>query len=366
MKNNPLVTVICATYNHESYIKDALDGFVKQETNFEFQVLVGDDGSTDNTPSIVLEYAEQYPNIIIPVLRKSNIGAGKNWVDLISRANSPYIAFCDGDDYWHDKSKLQKQFDYMEQSPDLRACFHDALISIETEDGTWFQSNDYNNTDDGRLLWPSGNKRFRPKSFYRIENFIPFGFVHTSSMFIRWDRSIPFPDWFFGKGMSDYPLWVLQIGNGRFGYIPECLSTHRRTNSGAYDFESKAEFWAETKPGWVELDKCFIDYFKSTVPSKSIERAFKLRMRDDLSKLIKGALDQESGEHAWRMMVKFSRDIKSLTGISIKGSYSETKLSRKVKALQTAMPLPPYNSNRISKLLRRFFRRSERKFLGMK
>lgn len=365
LTTKPAVTVICATFNHEAYIRDALEGFVKQRTNFSFQVLVGDDASTDGTPSIIKEYAERYPDIIVAVLRESNLGAGRNWVDLISRATSPYIAFCDGDDYWHDPQKLQKQFDYMEKNLNLRACFHDTLISIETEDGTWFQSSDYNNTEDGRLLWPSGNKRFRAKSTYRIENFVPFGFVHTSSMFIRWNYDIHFPDWFFDKGMSDYPLWVLQIGSGRFGFLPECLSTHRRTSSGAYQFDSKTEFWAISKIGWVELDKCFIAYCQAMSFPKSVKSAFRLRLRDDLAKLIKGTLDSEGIEATWKILNRFSKEIRSLTGIKIKEAYDEKKAARVIKTLYTSMPLPPYKANKVSRLLRRHYRKQEKAFLEM-
>lgn len=285
------VTVICATYNHERYIADALQGFVTQVTSFRFRVLVGDDASSDATASVIEEYAERYPEIIIPILRETNIGAGRNWEDLISRANSKYIAFCDGDDYWIDSLKLQKQFDYMESHPDLRACFHDAEISIETSDGTWFQSSDYNNTDDGRLLWPNGNKRFVRRSSYRIENFIPFGFVHTSSMFVRWDYRIGFPDWFFGHGMSDYPMWVLQVNSGRFGYLDETLSIHRRTDQGSYKFDDRMQFWRKTKPGWVNLNNHLIRYFEQMHARKSIVNALIARQRDDLAKLIKGSLE---------------------------------------------------------------------------
>lgn len=361
----PEVSVICATYNHERYIEDALRGFVSQVTSFRFCVFVGDDASSDETASIVRKYADAYPDIIIPVIRKKNIGAGRNWEDLISRTNSKYIAFCDGDDYWTDPLKLQKQFDYMEEHPTLRACFHDAEVLIETDDGIWFQSSDYNNTSDGKLLWPSGNKRFARRPSYRIENYIPFGFVHTSSMFVRWDYSIGFPDWFFGHGMSDYPMWVLQVNTGRFGYIDEILSAHRRTSSGSYQFSDRSDFWRLSKPGWVKLDRHLIRYFKRTYNKPSIQIALKYRLKDDLAKLIKATLDYNAPLDAWAFLGRFSCEIKRNFGVSIHGSFSERKFKRLVARLNTTAPLPPYKANLIAKMIRRLNLRIEKTLLDL-
>lgn len=359
------VSVICATYNHEKYIKDALEGFIAQRTSFKFKVFVGDDCSSDGTPDIIRKYARLYPDIIVPVIRQKNIGAGKNWVDLLSRTDSKYIAFCDGDDYWTDPFKLQKQFDYMEHHPNLRACFHDVEISIETDDGTWFQSGDYCNTPDGRLLWPSGNKRFKKRDTYRIENFIPFGFVHTSSMFIKWDYSIGFPDWFYGHGMSDYPMWLLQINTGRFGYIDEVLSTHRRTSSGSYQFSSKTAFWRQSKIGWVNLDTHLIDYFKTTYHSRTILMALIYRQRDDLAKLLKGSLDCDDPSQTWKLLIQYRKAIRHRFGICISGSFSYSKFKRYIALLQTVAPLPPYKTNLAARAIRKFNLFRERRMLDL-
>lgn len=357
------VSVICATYNHETYIKDALEGFIAQRTSFKFKVFVGDDCSSDGTPDIIREYARAYPDIIVPVIRQNNIGAGKNWVDLISRTDSKYIAFCDGDDYWTDPLKLKKQFDYMEHHPNLRACFHDVEISIETDDGTWFQSGDYCNTPDGRLLWPSGNKRFKKRDTYRIENFIPFGFVHTSSMFIKWDYSIGFPDWFYGHGMSDYPMWLLQINTGRFGFIDEVLSIHRRTSTGSYQFSSKAELWRCSKSGWISLDQHLLDYFKITHDTNSIRMALKYREQDDLAKLIRGSLDHDTPMETWDILSKHRDIIRRRFGIIVVGKYSKFRFRRLIAILETIAPLPPYNKNWVAKMIRKTRLRKERRLL---
>lgn len=345
-------TVICASYNHEPYLRDALEGFVRQQTTFPFQAFVTDDVSSDNTAAIICEYAEKYPDIIVPFLNKNNIGAGRSWRNMINHANTSYIAFCDGDDYWTDPLKMQKQFDYMEAHPTMHACFHDAAISIETADGTWFQSKDYCHTKDGSLRYPSGHRRFFKKPSYKLENFIPFGFVHTSSMFLRWDYSIEFPDWYFDKGVGDFPMWALQVNTGRFGYLDEVMSVHRRTDSGSYAFSNKYDFWQRSKGGWVELDEGMIDFFTHSKPSKSIVRALKARESDDLAKLIKGTAECCSPEDLVKVLIERAEAIRTLYGVTIPRNLTAETLPDIYQKLVLAAPLPPYNQTLGTKIKR--------------
>lgn len=125
------LTVVCPTYNQENYIRRALDGFVSQKTNFRFVALVGDDASTDRTPVIVKEYADKYPEIIKPVLREKNLGAANNYQDLIKNIDTEYMAFCEGDDYWTDPGKLQKQVDILDRHRNFAICFHPVVVRYE-------------------------------------------------------------------------------------------------------------------------------------------------------------------------------------------------------------------------------------------
>lgn len=123
--NEIMVTVYCLAYNHAKYIRKCLDGFVKQKTTFKFEVLVHDDASTDETPSIILEYAEKYPEIIKPILQKKNQysqGVSILWKFLLPIAKGKYMASCEGDDYWTSEYKLQRQFDAMEGNPECTIC----------------------------------------------------------------------------------------------------------------------------------------------------------------------------------------------------------------------------------------------------
>ena len=129
MQNNerPLVSICCITYNHEPYIRDCLEGFVMQRTNFPFEVLIHDDASTDRTADIIREYEAKYPDIIKPIYQTENqYSRGKSiWGEFqFPFARGKYIALCEGDDFWTDPRKLQIQYDYMEAHPECSLCFH--------------------------------------------------------------------------------------------------------------------------------------------------------------------------------------------------------------------------------------------------
>ena len=120
----PLVAIRCITYNHEPYIRDALNGFVMQKTNFPFVAIVHDDASTDGTAEIIREYAAKYPNIIKPIFETENQyskhdgSISRIMAEAQERSGAKYIAMCEGDDYWTDPNKLQKQVDFLESHPD--------------------------------------------------------------------------------------------------------------------------------------------------------------------------------------------------------------------------------------------------------
>lgn len=118
------VSVIVITYNHSQYIKQCLDSILMQKTGFRFEVLVGDDASSDGTQDILRDYAQRYPGIFQMILREENLGPTKNAYDLFQRARGRYLAHCEGDDYWTDENKLQLQYEVMESRPDLSACTH--------------------------------------------------------------------------------------------------------------------------------------------------------------------------------------------------------------------------------------------------
>lgn len=129
-----MVTIRCMTYNHEPYIRQCLEGFVMQKTNFRFEAIVHDDASTDGTAAIIREYAEKYPDIIKPIYETENQyskhdGSLKRIMNAVTHGK--YVALCEGDDYWIDSLKLQKQVDFMNSHSEYSMCFHDAVLHWE-------------------------------------------------------------------------------------------------------------------------------------------------------------------------------------------------------------------------------------------
>lgn len=139
-KIKPLVAINCITYNHEAYLRDALESFVMQKTDFPFVAIVHDDASTDGTADIIREYAARYPDIILPIYETENQyskrdgSLGRTMHKARNATGAKYIAYCEGDDYWTKPQKLQMQVDYLEAHPDYTMCFHNALEHKENRD----------------------------------------------------------------------------------------------------------------------------------------------------------------------------------------------------------------------------------------
>lgn len=131
--NHPKVSVIVPTYNHELYIRKALDSIVSQKLDYDFEVIVGDDCSKDNTPDIVREYGEKYSDIMRVYLREKNLGAKMNAYDLMMKCKGEYIAFLEGDDYWTDEYKLKKQVEFLDENPDYIGCAHRFIVVDKNE-----------------------------------------------------------------------------------------------------------------------------------------------------------------------------------------------------------------------------------------
>lgn len=149
LSDNPLVSVILIAYNHEKYIRTALDSIVMQRVNFDYEVLVAEDCSTDSTPQILKEYAARYPDIFHLILHKKNVGVAQNSRDARRMCRGKYIAVLEGDDFWTDPLKLQKQVEFMESHPEYSACAHE--IKFVNENGNLRGGFNYDHFTAGRI-----------------------------------------------------------------------------------------------------------------------------------------------------------------------------------------------------------------------
>ncbi|SFF46453.1 glycosyltransferase family 2 protein [Sunxiuqinia elliptica] len=135
----PVVSICCITYNHQKYIRKALEGFLLQKTNFPIEVIIHDDASNDGTDEIIKEYSERYPELFITILQTENQwsqGIRPSPTYVWPRARGKYIALCEGDDYWTDPNKLQRQVDFLEENPEFSFCCHRYKIDPIVKDST--------------------------------------------------------------------------------------------------------------------------------------------------------------------------------------------------------------------------------------
>lgn len=199
------------TYNHEKYIAEAIEGVVMQKTNFPFELIIGEDLSTDNTRTICIEYQKKYPDIIRLRLNNPNQGMMLNWINNIESGRGQYIALCDGDDYWTDPYKLQKQFDFMEANPDFAMCSHKVhTLMCGVMDENIEMERDILTTEDIiRKDWG----------------------LLTASIFFRKDAHKS-PDWYYTVKNGDYALQLIVSLSGKIKFLPDYMAVYRQHLGG--------------------------------------------------------------------------------------------------------------------------------------
>lgn len=149
--NNIKVSVIITTYNQESYIKKAIDSVLSQKTDFNFEIIISDDCSTDNTPNIIKEIAQQFPQIMTPVYRKENAGISKNWCEALCMAQGEYVTTLEGDDFWICDDKLQRQMDFMQKNPAYSGVSHKRIMTDDNGKTYSFFSSDFTKSNKRSL-----------------------------------------------------------------------------------------------------------------------------------------------------------------------------------------------------------------------
>ena len=218
MSSSCKVTIYCTAYNHEAYIRDALNSFLSQKTDFPFEVLVTDDASTDGTTAILREYQEKFPDVIRFFHQEENqFSRGINLYETVMYPNTRgrYVAYCEGDDYWTAPGKLQRQVDFLDTHPDYSACVHNSTYHFCS-----------GNRPDELLLPPSEDRDVPFSTIIRGMNHC----FHTSSVLGRASVLCNPPDFqsvAFSYGFTDYALSLWLSLNGRIRFLDESMSVYR-------------------------------------------------------------------------------------------------------------------------------------------
>lgn len=210
------VSILCLTYNHAKYLRQTLDSFLIQKTNFKFEVLINDDASSDGTVEILKEYKKRYPDIIKPVFQKENqYSKGlRNFMVrfLIPNAKGEYLALCEGDDYWTDVNKLQSQVDFLERNKEYSLCFHPVRVV-------------YENKEAKNEIFPAR------KSGFTIEKLLESNFIQTNSVMYRKQK---YRDVQTDLMPTDWYLHLYHARYGKIGYIDKVMATYRKHEAGLW------------------------------------------------------------------------------------------------------------------------------------
>lgn len=243
MGNNDILVSVCMiAYNHEDYIGQAIESVLAQKTDFKYELIISDDVSSDNTREICYKYQKAHPDIIRLFFRETNLGICTNFFDTFSRAMGKYIAVCEGDDYWIDEYKIQKQKDYLDLHPKASMVFHNAIVGGNKHKSLFIGldiETHVANTEELLKKWsiPTASIMFRSCSL-----FIPTPF----KSFIN----------------ADYYLEILLNSKGEIHYIPSIMSFYRKHNNSASEVLNADK--VSLYNGLIEL----LQYCKPLYPSK--------------------------------------------------------------------------------------------------
>lgn len=248
-----VASIVCITYNHEDYICETLDSLLSQQTTFSFEIIIGEDCSTDSTLKIITEYQTKYKNIITIVKSEDNVGMMNNFIRTIKSSKGEYLALCEGDDYWTNNQKLQKQVDFMNSHKEYTMCFHNSEIFNNDTQKTIEYFPDINNERD-----------------FSIIDFIDVNYASTPSVLYR-KHNIKFPENFNTFKLGDWPLHMIFADKGKVKYFPDIMAKYRVHTQGVWSAESEIKKNRYTMIMMEEMNKYF-EYKYNTIYEVAILR----------------------------------------------------------------------------------------------
>ena len=225
------LSVCCITYNHGLFIQQAMESFLAQKTGFDFEVIVSDDCSTDETAHRVEVFASQHPGKIKLYKHARNLGMMPNFKFALNACSGKYIAICEGDDYWLDANKLQKQVDFLEANADYAICFH----GVYEQEGKHKIKSHHNISDKEETK--------------TIADLARYNFISTPSVVFRNKLTPQFPDWFETSPVGDYVLHMLNARHGKIKYFPELMAVYRKHGGSTWSKESQRKM----SDKWVKV-----------------------------------------------------------------------------------------------------------------
>ncbi|MEK8180233.1 glycosyltransferase [Flavobacterium buctense] len=235
---SPLVAIWMVTYNHEAYVVEAIDSVLMQQTHFDFKLYIGDDCSKDNTRKIIQEYKEKYPHKIELLLHEKNLGASPNGIFMYQhciQTGAKYIALCEGDDYWTDPLKLQKQVDFLEVHKDCNVCFTRATM-----------------LKGSVLTLHEIPKPFSSVPFFYEELLRYYNFITTASVMFKNQKNLVIPEWITSLPFGDLGVYKVISQDKKIACIDEVMSVYRIHGEG---------IWSKVKP--IEAEKKYLDFYKN-------------------------------------------------------------------------------------------------------
>ncbi len=255
----PIVSVAVITYNHEKYIAEALDSILMQKVDFKYEIVVGEDYSTDNTRKILLEYVAAYPDKIKPLLHETNTGGLPNFIETLKACKGKYIALLEGDDYWTDPLKLQKQVDFMESHREYNMIFHNAEVQHYTKDGVTIEPFNPEN----------GNRDYSANDILRS------WCIPTASVLCRNEKQYRYLEKNLWLPVGDTPYFLKCASLGKLYYMAETMSVYRRVSTGFMD--SGITHTPEFRLTFIKYLKTLYNDFSDILDKEIIDRKISIQ-----------------------------------------------------------------------------------------
>jgi glycosyltransferase involved in cell wall biosynthesis len=243
------LNIVMITYNHERFIGQAIESVLAQKVNFDYEIVIGEDCSTDGTRAVILDFQRRYPDRIVVLLRERNIGAMRNFAETIAACRGHYLAILEGDDYWTCTNKLQKQVDFLDAHPDWAVCCSRAEVrnecdphsgTLRAQTGAVFPARPDSTCPEGPDV--SGLLPVAPQAAgtYTLEDLLRGNFIPTCTVMYRWGSLPRFPPWFFRSSLGDLPLHAMVAGERKIELLDDCMAVYRIHPGGIWSSRDRA------------------------------------------------------------------------------------------------------------------------------